>query len=123
MQPGTPQHGGGAGFFRNQEVVLRAHRRAHADLAGQHSHRNRQQQRQADRQQPDQGAGSLIDGHPKAPHRGRFGRACSGSQPPAQRIRADAGHDEKDEGQRHDEDDEAHGRHEGHAEVLKNRFF
>ena len=43
------------------------------------------------------------------------GRAGSGSKPLARRIRADAGHDEKDEGRRIDEDDEARGRHEGHA--------
>ncbi len=57
-------------------------------------------------------------GHAQAPHRRRLRRARSGGQPPAQRVRADAGHDEEDEGQRHDEDDETHGRHEGHAKRI-----
>ena len=37
-------------------------------------------------------------------------RAGAGRQPHAQPVRADAGHDEEDEGRRPDEDDEAHGR-------------
>ena len=51
-------------------------------------------------------------GHAQAPHRRRRRRAGAGRQPPAQGVRADAGHDEEDEGRRHDENDEAHGRHE-----------
>jgi signal recognition particle subunit SRP54 len=58
-------------------------------------------------------------GHPQAPHRRRCRRACAGGQPPAQGVRADAGHDEEDEGRRPDEDDEAHGRHEGHAQAAR----
>src|SRR5205085_5487470 len=40
---------------------------------------------------------------------GRCGRPGAGSEPPAQRVRADAGDDEEDEGRRAHEDDEAHG--------------
>jgi hypothetical protein len=57
----------------------------------------------------------VAQGHPQAPHRYRRRRAGSGSEPPAQRVRADAGNDEEDEGRRPHEDDEAHGRHEGHG--------
>ena len=57
----------------------------------------------------------LHQGHPQAPHCRRRRRAGAGSQPPAQGVRADAGHDEEDEGRRPDEDDEAHGRHERHG--------
>ena len=56
-------------------------------------------------------------GQPQAPHRRRRRRAGAGRQPPAQPVRADAGHDEEDEGRRPDEDDEAHGRH-GAASAL-----
>ena len=61
----------------------------------------------------------LIKATPQAPHRRRRRRAGAGSQPPAQPVRADAGHDEEDEGRRPDEDDEAHGRHEGHAAACR----
>jgi signal recognition particle GTPase len=54
-------------------------------------------------------------GHAQTPHRSGLGRTGSGCQPPAQGVRADAGHDEEDEGRRPDEDDEKNGRHEGHA--------
>ena len=36
--PGAAQYRRGLGFFRNQQVVVRPHRRAYADLAGQHGH-------------------------------------------------------------------------------------
>ena len=49
-------------------------------------------------------------GQPQAPHRRRRRRSGAGRQPHAQPVRADAGHDEEDEGRRPDEDDEAHGR-------------
>ena len=49
-------------------------------------------------------------GQPQAPHRRRRRRAGAGREPHAQPVRADAGHDEEDEGRRPDEDDEAHGR-------------
>ena len=62
-----------------------------------------------------------AQGHAQAPHRGRRRRAGSGSEPPAQRVRADAGDDEEDEGRRPHEDDEAHGRHEGHARDGRRR--
>ena len=56
-----------------------------------------------------------MAGAPQAPHRGRCRRAGAGGQPAAQSVRADAGHDEEDERRWPDEDDEAHGRPQGHA--------
>lgn len=52
-------------------------------------------------------------GHAQEAHRRRLRRARAGGEPPAERVRSDAGHDEEDEGRRPHEDDEAHGRHEG----------
>lgn len=52
-------------------------------------------------------------GHAQEAHRGRRGRSGAGGEPPAQRVRPDAGHDEEDEGRRPHEDDEEDGRHEG----------
>jgi signal recognition particle subunit SRP54 len=49
-------------------------------------------------------------GQPQAAHRRRRRRAGAGRQPHAQPVRADAGHDEEDEGRRPDEDAQAHGR-------------
>ena len=63
----------------------------------------------------------LHQGQPQAPHRRRRRRAGAGSEPPAQPVRADAGHDEEDEGRRPDEDDEAHGRRRGFPRLMRSR--
>ena len=51
-----------------------------------------------------------AEGDAQAPHRRRRRRSGAGSQSSAQPVRADARHDEEDEGRRNDEDDEADGR-------------
>jgi signal recognition particle subunit SRP54 len=59
--------------------------------------------------------GRQEQGQPQAPHCRRRWCADSGGQPPADPVRPDAKHDEEDARRRPDEDDEAHGWHEGHA--------
>lgn len=54
MQPVPASYRRRLGFFWNLQIVMRPHGRAHAHLACEHRHRAGQQ--------PDQGAGSLIDG-------------------------------------------------------------
>ena len=60
-------------------------------------------------------------GQPQAPHRHRRRRAGAGREPHAQPVRADAGHDEEDEGRRPDEDDEAHGRRRSISALIGRR--
>jgi signal recognition particle subunit SRP54 len=60
-----------------------------------------------------------AEGQPQAPHRRRRRRAGAGGEPPAQPVRADAGHDEEDEGRWPDEDDEAHGRWHGRRRLPR----
>jgi len=81
-------------------------RRARHEAQGRHHLQHDRQRAHAPRHH---------QGHAQKTHRRRRGCSGAGSQPLAQRVRANARHDEKNAGRRHDENDEAHERHERHA--------
>ncbi len=89
-----------AGQGRSGRYVPR--RARHAPHAGHHPQHDPAGAPQARRHQS----------HPQTPHRRRRRGSGAGSQPPAQAIRADARHDEKNEGRQDVQNDAAHGRHD-----------
>ena len=86
-------------------------RRARHEAHGRHPARHERQGTLT----PDAADGRQEQSQPQAPHRRGRRRADPGRQPPAESVRPDAADDEEDEGRRPDEDDEAHGWHEGLA--------